>query len=265
MYRAWFNLSDDPFRKDLPTDQLFQSELFSEASQRLDYLKNNRGLMLLTGDPGTGKSTIIRNFVHSLNKNSFSVFYAQLSTVSVIDFYRQILFMLSGEKLHRKCDLFRKIQQCIQTRITSNRQIPIFIFDEAHLLKNDNFTELQLLMNFEFDSVLPLLVILVGQPHLRDRLTRDNLRSFAQRITIRYHLLPLSKPQTLDFIQHSICRIGGDISIFSESALDAIYNIATGNIRVTANIASKALISATLCKRKAVSEEDVFNAEKEIH
>lgn len=108
------------------------------------------------------------------------------------------------------------------------KKIPVFIFDEAHLLKNDNFTELQLLLNFNMDSVDPAIVIVAGQPHLADRLARPILRAFYQRITLKYQLLPLKKEEIKPYIEHHLKLKGCDKSPFSDNAIQAIYKNTAG-------------------------------------
>jgi general secretion pathway protein A len=264
MIRSLFNLKKLPFQKDIPVDSLFESKSFKEASLRLDYIKENRGFMLITGEPGAGKSTLLRAFSDSLNTNSYKFFYIPLATVSILDFYRQLNFYLTGTRLSKKAQLFESIQEGIKNLVKSNKKVPVIIFDEVHLLKNENFNELQIIFNFDFDSLNPAIVILAGQSHLRDRMARDILASFRQRISIKHHMLELSKEQLTDFINHSMKYVGSSDTIFSDSAIEAIYNYTRGNIRETSNLALKSLYAAGTIGNLQVTEEEVFRASKEV-
>jgi type II secretory pathway predicted ATPase ExeA len=220
--------------------------------------------MLLTGDPGSGKSTLLRSFSSTLNKNSYECFYIPLSTVSILDFYRQLCFYLTGERLSKKAQLFASIQNGIKSRVKNNKKVPVIIFDEVHLLKNENFNELQIIFNFEFDSVNPAVVILAGQSHLRDRISRDILTSFRQRISIKHHMLTLDKKELTSFIHHSMENVGSLNSIFTDSAIEAIYNHTRGNLRETCNIGLQSLYVGAKKQNLQITEEEVFQASKEV-
>jgi len=264
MIRSHFSLKDMPFKKDCPTDTLFQSSVFEEGVKRLDHIREHRGLFLLTGDPGSGKTTLLRHFYHSLNENAYRTFYIPLATVSVTDFYRQLNYLLGCEKAHRKADLFRNIQEGIKALVQNRKIVPVFVFDEVHLLKNENYSELQIVLNFDFDSVMPAIVVLAGQSHLRDRLARDIFTSFDQRIALKYHLIPLGKNECNEYILSALKQVGGTASLFSANALEAIYNNTQGNLREIANLTTKALLATAIAGKNIVTEEEVFLASKEV-
>ncbi|MEK6558335.1 MAG: AAA family ATPase, partial [Candidatus Margulisiibacteriota bacterium] len=163
-----------------------------------------------------------------------------------------------------KVELFRQIQEGIKSLVQNRKIVPVFIFDEVHLMKNENFSELQLILNFDFDSVMPAIVILAGQSHLRDRLSRDIFTSFDQRISLKYHLIPLGKKECDAYIHNALKQVGGQDSLFSPNALDAIFNNTQGNLREIANLATKALLATAMAKKYVVTEEEVFQASKEV-
>ncbi len=264
MIEAYWNLKGKPFDKAVKPEQLFMSKNHTELMSRLEYIKNNRGLMLITGQPGTGKTTALRAFVSQLSQLSFNAFYFPLATVNVSDFYKQINDRLGGEEANKKSKLFESIQIRIKEMVTDFKKIPVFIFDEAHLLKNDNFTELQLLLNFNMDSTDPAIVIIAGQPYLADRLARPILRSFYQRITLKYQLLPLQKKEIKPYIEHHLKIKGCDKSPFSDNAIEAIYKNTAGAPRAIAAMAVSCLTLAMLQNCKSITEEQVFAAATEI-
>jgi general secretion pathway protein A len=121
-----------------------------------------------------------------------------------MDFYRQLATALAGQAPWKKTELFTGIQNSIKDYISNNKKLLVIFFDEAHLLKHDNFYELQIISNFDMDSKDPALFILAGQPHLRDKLLNPIHQSFNQRITLKFHLNPLSKEETQHYIAHQL-------------------------------------------------------------
>jgi len=264
MLEAFWGLSGKPFDKSIKPEQLFMSTAVKELLSRLEYLKQHRGLMLITGQPGTGKTTVLRAFVNDLSELSYQSFYVPLATVNVLDFYRQLNQKLGGEPYHYKAQLFESIQQNIRDLVSNIKKIPVIMFDEAHLLKNENFTELQILTNFNMDSTDPAVIILAGQPHLADRLMRPILKSFYQRIVLKYQLLPLQKDEVQPFIEHHLNIKGRQQSPFSPNAIEAIFNITAGVPRLIAALANHTMTLGMMQKTEILTEEHVFQANHEL-
>ena len=264
MLEAFWGLSGQPFDKSIKPEQLFMSTAVKELLSRLDYLKQHRGLMLITGQPGTGKTTVLRAFVNDLSQLSYQSFYVPRATVNLLDFYRQLNQKLGGEPYHYKTQLFESIQQNIKDLVANSKKIPVIIFDEAHLLKNENFTELQILTNFNMDSTDPALIILAGQPHLADRLMRPMLKSFYQRIVLKYQLLPLQKDEVQPFIEHQLSIKGRQQSPFSPNAIEAIFKITAGVPRLIAALAIHTMTLGMMQKTDILTEEHVFQAHHEL-
>ncbi len=157
MYRGFYGLSQSVNRKDIAVNEFFLSDNFREALSRLEYMKVNRGFALVSGSCGVGKTTVLRYFAESLNPKLFKVVYIPLATVSVTGFYRHIGSLLCGEVPYSKDQLFQTIQQTILNLAVNQKTIPVFIFDDAHFFRSDNFFELQFLSNFNFDSLSAIL------------------------------------------------------------------------------------------------------------
>ena len=264
MVNAFFGFKKEPFTKDIDTKEVFLSDAFKELLSRLDYMKNNRGLMVLTGEAGTGKTLAIRTFVESLNTNLYLPLYIPLSTVSVSEFYRQLNLKLTGELLYRKVDLFHSIQASVKDYVTNRKKVPVIILDEAHLLKLENLHEIPIILNFDIDSTDPLIFIMVGQQHLRDKITRPVHLSLSQRFSMRYHIPFLDKKETRAYVEHRLSICGVRENIFSDQAIEAIYQNTTGIPRVIDSIARNALTLAAMQKRHMITEEEIFSASKEI-
>jgi len=264
MLEAYYSLTGRPFHKSLKPGELFISQSMNELLGRLEYLKTNRGIMLLTGHPGVGKTTALRLFTHKLPEIAYKTFYIPLASVNVLDFYRQLNISLGGDVLHFKSRLFNAIQSAIRDLAINSKITPVFIFDEAHLLKNENFIELQILANFQMDSIDPAILIIAGQPHLHDRLIRPVLKSFYQRILVKYHLAPLGADEIEPFISHLLAAKGCAHSPFSTAAMEAIFKNSAGVPRVIASLALKTMTCGMLGKASLLTEEHVFAAAQEL-
>lgn len=265
MIEAYYNFKKTPFTKNIEPDHMFISQSVAELNRRLEYMKQKRGIILITGEAGSGKTTVIRSFCNNLNQSLYKQFYIPLSTVNVLDFYKQLSASLGGESCFwKKSQLFSSIQNTIKHYVENAKKIPIIIFDEAHYLKNENFYELQIITNFHFDSIDPALFILLAQPHLRDRLIRPIHQSFNQRITLKFHLSPLSKEQTALYIQHQLKVAGATHDIFEKNAIFAIYQASCGIPRIINTIATNCLNIGALEKLDSITQEHVYKAVQEI-
>ncbi|KMY56607.1 ATP-binding protein, partial [Geobacillus stearothermophilus] len=135
-----------------------------------EYVKRTRGIGLLIGEPGAGKTFALRALKESLNPSLYHVVYFPLSTGGVMDFYRGLALGLGEEPKYRKVDLFRQIQQAIERLYHERRITPVFILDEMHLAKDAFLQDIAILFNFEMDSTNPFVLILAGLPHLQGKL-----------------------------------------------------------------------------------------------
>jgi type II secretory pathway predicted ATPase ExeA len=261
---AFYNFKKMPFGKDLSAEEIFVSQAFKELRSRLDYMKKHRGLMLLAGQPGVGKTAALRSFCSSLNPASYRLVYTPLSTVTVTDFYRQLNLALGGQPRWRKNDLFASIQNQMRDLATQQKKVPVIILDEAHLLSTENLIELQIIANFEMDSIDPALFILAGQSHLREKLAAPIFDSLLQRIHLKYFLPPLCHEEINPFLLHHLKAAGGSKSLFAPDAIDAIYQNTAGIHRRVALLAHKTLTVGALHKKESLSSEEVFLAFKEI-
>ena len=264
MNNPFFGFKSKPFTKDLDAKDVFLTDSIKELFSRLEYMKKNLGLMLLTGEPGIGKTISVRAFVEGLNTNLYFPAYIPLTTVSALEFYRQLNLKLTGEFIYRKVDLFHSIQKSIRDYVTNRKKVPVIIIDEAQLLNHDNLHEIPIILNFDFDSTNPILFIMIGQPHLRDKISRPTHVSINQRFSLKYHLPAFNIKETADYILHRLNIAGCSNNIFSPQAIEAIFQNSAGIPRVIDNLAGKAITLAAMNNVNPITEEEVFAASKEL-
>lgn len=263
MYQSFYSLAHTPFTKDVETSKAFESDAYKEAIARLEYLRKTGGMGLLTGEPGTGKTFSLRAFQSSLNPALYHVVYFPLSTGSVMDFYRGLVYGLGDEPKFRKVDLFRQIQSGVE-RLKEERNVtPVFLLDEMHMAKDAFLNDLSILFNFSMDSKNPFLLILAGQPHLRAKLRLNQNRALAQRLVMRYQMAPLTKEEVIQYVDHHLTNAGAKVPIFNEAALEALGSSSQGWPRIINTMATNCLLLGYQMKREIIDEEVVRLVDEE--
>jgi general secretion pathway protein A len=257
MYKTFYSLAKAPFSKDMRPADAFLSTDYQGALQALDYLKSSKGIGLLIGDPGAGKTFTLRSFKESLNPSLYHVVYFPLSTGGVMDFYRGLVYGLGEEPRFRKVDVFRQIQHGIERMAQERKITPVFILDEMHMAKDAFLQDLALLFNFQMDSTNPFILVLSGLPHLKTRLKINHHRPLSQRLIMKYEIQPLSKEEVFTYIDHHLKVAGSKIPIFTESAVEAIALRSQGWPRVINTLTINSLLFGSQLKKEQIDEEIV--------
>lgn len=263
MFTSFYSLAKRPFSKEIETKNLFPSESFTELSARLNYLKDSRGIGVVVGEPGAGKTSTLRSFVNSLNPSLFKVIYFPLSTGTVMDFYRGLAYGLGEMPRFRKVDLFRQIQKGVTTLNNEKKITPVFILDEMQLSSNKFLNDLSILFNFSMDSDNPFVLILAGLPYLMDRLALAHNQSLNQRIIMRFKVNPLSKEEVNAYVNHHLNLAGANYEIFSPMALEAIASRTHGWPRLINNLATNCLLYGCQKRLNTIDEEVVMKVSNE--
>jgi type II secretory pathway predicted ATPase ExeA len=255
---AWFGLKCLPFDKEIKTKDLFESDSLVESLARLDFMKQRLGCMLLTGDPGVGKTVALRHFVDSLNPNLFRPFYTPLSTLKGADIFRHLNHLLGLIPRGAKSDMFTQLQEEILDSREQRGRTVLFILDEAQLLHVGTLQELRLLTNFKMDSFDPFIFILSGQSDLKRVMDYAIMEPFSQRLRMRYHMPPLTKEDTDRYIPHHLKLAGSTEPIFSDDAIGAIHELSFGIPRRIGAMALQALTTAMFQDLRTVDADTVM-------
>jgi len=264
MYKSFYSLTTDPFRKDIKERDAYASASFKESTAALDYLKKTRGMGVIVGDPGAGKTLALRSFAKNLNPSLYKVVYFPLSTGSVMDFYRGLVYELGEEPTYRKVDLFRQIQQTVYRFHSERKMTPVFILDEMQLAKDQFFNDISILFNFNMDSENPFVLVLAGLPHLLHRLALNQNRPLAQRMVMRYKLEALTKEEVAGYVGHHMEIAGARHPIFTEEAIEALASRSRGWPRLVNNLATHALIYGYQLKKEQIDAEVIRLAAEEL-
>jgi type II secretory pathway predicted ATPase ExeA len=264
MFQQRYQLTHDPFTKMLSTKDAFETADFKECTQRLDYLERTRGLALVTAAPGYGKTFCLHAFAERQNANIVKVVYLCMSTLSAMEFYRQLCVALGLEAAFRKADMFREIQSHLDYLYTVKKVHCVVIIDEAQYLSTPIRRDLKMLMNFEYDSRDRFSLVLSGQPVLADLLSRQVHEALRQRIIVNYAFAGITEDEAAAYAKRMLALAGGSTSIFDEAALHAAYNCANASIRMFGRILSRALIIGAQADAAVVNAEMVMAASNEV-
>lgn len=261
MYLNYFGLSDNPFSIAPNPDYLYMSPRHKEALAHLTFgLRESGGFVMLTGEVGTGKTTVSRKLMQKLPDNT-QVAMILNPTLSALELLATICDELAIPYDNDSASL-KYFTDKILAKLADNHDHginTILIIDEAQHLLPEVLEQLRLLTNLETNREKLLKVVLIGQPELQQLLKRNELRQLAQRITARYHLLPLTASEVRHYIAHRLSVANGDASIFSKATLHTAYTISGGIPRVINLLCDRALTLA-FTKQHAIVKRHVFIA-----
>jgi general secretion pathway protein A len=255
-YLSHFGLSTDPFAKDIADAELWLPPSKLSLVEDLTEAMHARASALLTGEPGVGKTCVLRALRHALAPANFRLVYCQNTTVGRRDFYRHLCLALGLAKASTAGDLFLAVSAHVE-ELAKERVCPVFLVDEAHLLHQDTLDHLHILLNYQWDSKPLLSLVLIGLPDLEDRLRLRRNRSLYSRIHHRFSLGNLLPEDTTDYIRARLARVGATKDIFAADALAILHEAAGSSLRDTDRLATAALRAAARRKKKLV-ERDVL-------
>ena len=264
MYRRHFGLTRHPFGNEIEPDTLFPSASNKELEVRLQHLIELRGIGLVTGDSGSGKTSGARKVVTALNAGLYRVVYVALSTGNVMDLYKTISWEMGLPVERSRAALYRQIRSEVSRLCLESRCKPVLLVDEAHHLRPDVLEDLRLLTNYNMDAENRLTLILLGQTELRRRLTMAVHEALAQRVVVRYHMTALSREEIPDYLVHRLRLAGTELPLFEHAAQEAIFQATSGLPRKVNSLAHHALSAAALARAKLVTPEHVQAALPEI-
>jgi general secretion pathway protein A len=246
MYTSFFGLNEKPFSITPDPRYLFMSERHTEALAHLIYgVRESGGFIQLTGEVGTGKTTLARSLLQQV-PNTADVAVILNPQLSRNEFLSAICEEL-GVPLAETANSLKTLTNALNAYLLRNYgrgRRTILIVDEAQNLRVDVLEQVRLLTNLETAKQKLLQIILIGQPELRDILSRNDMRQLAQRITGRYHLEPLSREETTNYIDHRLKVAGALVPIFSKAAKRELYRLSKGVPRVVNVIADRAMLGA---------------------
>jgi len=263
MYRTFYKLSEKPFTLLPDPGFLYMSDKHRMAFTLLEYgLMNQAGFTVISGDIGAGKTTLIRHLLDNMDRDH-TVGLISNTHRSFGELLQWILLAFNLEHAGmNKVEMYQRFVDFIIEEYAHNRST-VLIIDEAQNMSAETLEELRMLSNVNADKDQALQVILVGQNELRDTLRRPDLVQFAQRISVDYHLQPLSEIETANYIRHRLKVAGGRPNIFTDLACQAVHRYGNGVPRLINLLCDTALVYGYAEQKQHIDANLVTQVAKE--
>ncbi len=266
MYNEYFGFKEAPFSIAPDPHYLYMTTQHREALAHLVYgLNSEGGCILLTGEVGTGKTTICRCLLEQIPElvNVALVLNPKVSEIELLE-------SICDELKISYPDISNSVKTYIDRiydfllRSNRNNEKTVLIIDEAQNLSSEVLEQLRLLTNLETNQRKLLQIIILGQPELLDILSRPEMRQLAQRITARFHLRPLSKHEVKAYVSHRLAVAGQNIQLFPDKSIKLLYRLSNGIPRLINILCDRALLGAYVENQYAVNPATIKKAAKEV-
>ena len=256
-YLQYFGLTHDPLGNHviLPLTQ------YADLEKKLNFLLQTKGIGLITGSSGTGKTTALRRWSKTLNPLTHQTIYQSDNHFSAFDIYSQLAESLGLEKCHRCCKLWRCLKEGLLEMYDQKQLSTIWVLDEAHKLSTNFLLELPSFLNFSFDSRPILTIILCGTSSIQSILRRAAYDATASRIHFSFEWKAIDdKAQFSKIIDQAFTNAGKTEKIMADSAIDLMCIASKGRLRYASRIITQALIIATEKNINHLSDEVIQQA-----
>ncbi len=259
MYEKYWGLVEPPFENVPDPSFLYESPQHKEALSRMLYgISRRKGCIMLSGEVGSGKTTLARTLIQSLPKDKYEVAIIENPRLTSSLFIHEIIYQFVGQSESKnKVDLLHSLNRALFKNLAEEKD-SIIIIDEAQLIQDKStFEELRLLLNFQLNNRFLLTLILMGQPELRDVV--NSTPQFEQRVAIRYHLTHLTFEETVKYIGFRLKRAGLSKNVFTTEAMEKIYAYSGGIPRKINNICDMSLLIGWSQKATYVDSKIITN------
>ena len=266
VYLNYYGLNDNPFSIAPNPDYLFMSTRHKQALAHLTFgLNESGGFVMLTGEVGTGKTTVSRKLMQELGDETQMAVILN-PTLSALELLATVCDEL-GVKYNLDTASLKTFTDLILKKLGANHDQGIntvLLIDEAQHLLPEVLEQLRLLTNLETNREKLLKIVLIGQPELQQLLRRNELRQLAQRVTARYHLLPLTQSEVAQYVEHRWSVAGGSTSCFRQSALNELFTISGGIPRVINLLCDRALSLGYSLQRPFIDHQIIMSASFQV-
>lgn len=267
MYHEFYRFKENPFNVTADPEFFFSSKSHTEAFFNLIYgIKQRKGILVITGEIGTGKTTICRKLLNDFDSQTKFAFIFNPKFTEL-----QLLQMIASDfniplKSKNKFAIVQTINQFLLNEASKGHNV-VIVIDEAQNLTTSQLEQIRLLSNLETEKEKLLQIVLVGQPELHEKLQSPKLRQLRQRVAIYFHLHPLERNDVKSYIDHRISKalmpMANQIN-FSDLALDAIYQYSNGSPRTINMLCDRALLAGFVAETFTIDDSIIKHSAKEV-
>ena len=267
MYKKFYGFKEDPFNITSDPEFFFSSARHNEAFHHLLYgIEQRKGISVLTGEIGTGKTTICRTILNHLDKTTKTAFILNpnFSELQLLQLVLKDFGILPQQKNHTKLSLINTLNEFLINETSWGNNV-LLIIDEAQNLKVSQLEQVRLLSNLETEKQKLLQIVLVGQPELFDKLKLSTLRQLNQRIAVRYHIYPIDKSEVRAYIYHRLKVADATLQLnFTPEAIDAVYLHSQGTPRLINILCDRALLAGFVAESFIIDEKMINKCAREV-
>lgn len=266
MYTSYYGMTANPFLKEETSKYKFESNDFKQTNSRLHYIKEIKGIALITGNTGLGKTYAIRYFINELNKDLYKVIYISITKdMTSFDFYKLLCDNLNIDiGSCYKTDIYRKIQEEIKRLVLKDRVQPIIILDDIQLINKELFENFKVFYDFDMDSKDYVSLILVGKTEVKRELSKNIYEELKQRILVNYCFEGFSREEVKEYIKSRLEIVESNGSIFTEDGINAIYANSKSSPRRLNSLVTNCLILGFQNNCLKIDSNIVMNAKEEM-
>jgi general secretion pathway protein A len=267
MYLSFYALTEPPFRLTPDPDFLYLSQSHREALAHLEYgVEARSGFVLVTGEVGSGKTTLLRTLLRTIGDK---VLLSQVTNTKVT--YKELLELIVGDfglnpNGHTKAALLSLLNEFLVERFREGRSC-LLVVDEAQNLGSGCLEGLRMLSNLETEKTKLLQTILVGQPGLNGLIDSPGLEQLRQRISVRYHLGPLSAGETAEYISHRLSKVSSDperAPVFPDEVIPRLHELTGGIPRLVNSLCDAALLHGYVAEKRVIDAGLIESASDQI-
>ncbi|MCA9400342.1 MAG: AAA family ATPase [Candidatus Omnitrophica bacterium] len=270
MYREFYKLKELPFNITADPDFFYSSQRHAEAFSHLSYgIKERKGIIVISGEIGTGKTILCRTLLNHLDEHvkTALILNPSFSDLQLLQLVLKDLGIPMKDKMNKFSMIDALNEYLINESIQGNNVV--LIIDEAQNLGIRQLEQVRLLSNLETEKQKLLQIVLIGQPELLEKLKLPELRQLNQRVTVRYHMMPLDPHELKNYIHHRLNRARKNPQephniYFTEEAIEAIYDISGGTPRMVNILCDRALLAGFVAETKHINKEIIFQCAREV-
>jgi type II secretory pathway predicted ATPase ExeA len=249
-----WNWTRSPFQRDVDEHTFYETQAHREALARLEWIMDRKALGLLTGEIGSGKSTLIRRLLTQLDEMSYVPIYICVLNLTPKEFYVEFLTRLGEIAPYSLSKARRLWNESVSKQISLPERQWVVAIDEAQDLSEEMIQELRFVRNQQMDSCSLFPLILVGQPEIRRKVRLKKYEAIFQRIEMSYHLTGMDQQETAKYIRHHMKLTENPIPLFTDGAIQLIYSASRGIPRLINQICTHALYAIAVDETEAIDD-----------